>query len=345
MRYKYIGVSVLALALGLGACGDGEEGLPSSQTRQIGAAGGELEAAGVRLTVPVGALAADTVITVSRTQLSPPADYTSYSKIYLFEPQHLTFETPVVVELSYPGGGTHPAIYFSKPDSVNEYYAVGGEVVGGRIRAQVYHLGEAFVAERNVLPTCGNGVLDSLEHCDGANLNGQSCVGIEQGFTGGTLACNATCDGWDTSQCTTGGKPPCDNGYGPITLPMNQSVTELSAGYAWSDSGVALSVEQHPEASAFYAGFAEGQLTVAPAMLKVELGSLSCAATRVEFDVIDWCGGTCTMGRAYVGTQEVASQHASGSGSSETLTLISEQPLDYATAGSFEGAILAVRIY
>jgi len=46
---------------------------------------------------------------------------------------------------------------------------------------------------------CGNGVREGLELCDGADLGGETCQG--QGFDGGTLVCNASCDGVDTSGC------------------------------------------------------------------------------------------------------------------------------------------------
>ena len=47
---------------------------------------------------------------------------------------------------------------------------------------------------------CGNGQIDTGEICDGANLGGNTCPDVGN-FTGGTLACNGTCDGWDTSNC------------------------------------------------------------------------------------------------------------------------------------------------
>jgi hypothetical protein len=55
-------------------------------------------------------------------------------------------------------------------------------------------------------PTCGNNIAEGIEVCDGTDLGGNTCTSIGQGFTGGTLACNGTCDGWDTSQCTSGGQ-------------------------------------------------------------------------------------------------------------------------------------------
>ncbi|QQR74037.1 MAG: exo-alpha-sialidase [Holophagales bacterium] len=49
---------------------------------------------------------------------------------------------------------------------------------------------------------CGNNLVESPEVCDGTNLAGQTCV--SQGFTGGTLSCNATCSAFVTTACTTG---------------------------------------------------------------------------------------------------------------------------------------------
>jgi len=47
---------------------------------------------------------------------------------------------------------------------------------------------------------CGNGIADPGEVCDGADLQGQTCV--TQGFAGGTLACSADCHSFDYSGCT-----------------------------------------------------------------------------------------------------------------------------------------------
>jgi hypothetical protein len=50
-------------------------------------------------------------------------------------------------------------------------------------------------------PDCGNSVREGSEVCDGTDLNSQTCV--SQGFTTGTLACNAGCTAFDTSGCST----------------------------------------------------------------------------------------------------------------------------------------------
>jgi hypothetical protein len=50
-------------------------------------------------------------------------------------------------------------------------------------------------------PTCGNGIVDPGEQCDGANLNGFSCVDL--GYSGGMLACDPLTCTFDASGCTT----------------------------------------------------------------------------------------------------------------------------------------------
>jgi len=49
---------------------------------------------------------------------------------------------------------------------------------------------------------CGDGLRNGIEVCEGADLGGTTCDNLF-GFTGGTLACTATC-GFDTSACTAG---------------------------------------------------------------------------------------------------------------------------------------------
>jgi hypothetical protein len=51
--------------------------------------------------------------------------------------------------------------------------------------------------------TCGDGVLGGTEECDGEELGGQTCVGLDLGFTGGALACSDGCT-FDASMCVSG---------------------------------------------------------------------------------------------------------------------------------------------
>lgn len=57
-------------------------------------------------------------------------------------------------------------------------------------------------------PVCGDDMAEGLEVCDGTDLRGESC--ISRGYDGGTLSCNATCDGYlDLGTSCTGTGPVC----------------------------------------------------------------------------------------------------------------------------------------
>jgi cysteine-rich repeat protein len=51
------------------------------------------------------------------------------------------------------------------------------------------------------IDTCGDGVLDAGETCDGTDFGGASCT--DYGFDGGSLTCSVTCDATDTTDCTS----------------------------------------------------------------------------------------------------------------------------------------------
>jgi hypothetical protein len=59
---------------------------------------------------------------------------------------------------------------------------------------------QVFEGNCQVAPTCGNGVLDQGETCDGNNLGGQTCIGL--GYDGGTLTCNNASCIYNTAGCT-----------------------------------------------------------------------------------------------------------------------------------------------
>jgi murein DD-endopeptidase MepM/ murein hydrolase activator NlpD len=61
-------------------------------------------------------------------------------------------------------------------------------------------------------PNCGDDVREDPETCDGTDLAGETCQ--SQGFEPGVLACNATCDGFDTSACILCGNDVCEPGLG-----------------------------------------------------------------------------------------------------------------------------------
>lgn len=81
---------------------------------------------------------------------------------------------------------------------------------------------------------CGNGVKETGEECDGSDLGGATCS--SQGFSGGTLTCNANCT-FNTSQCTTASPPSGGGGGGG------------GGGYFAPITGVTLSGRAYPKST------------------------------------------------------------------------------------------------
>lgn len=65
--------------------------------------------------------------------------------------------------------------------------------------------GEDCMFDTSQCHMCGNGIADEGELCDGTDTPGMICQTLGLGYTGGTLACNPTCDAYDDSDCWTCG--------------------------------------------------------------------------------------------------------------------------------------------
>jgi len=79
--------------------------------------------------------------------------------------------------------------------------ACGGDDGGGSdSQNQTNHDGGADET-RNDAPTCGDGVVQEHEACDGTDLGGATCLTIPGRYTGGVLGCTPSC-AFDASGCT-----------------------------------------------------------------------------------------------------------------------------------------------
>jgi len=83
--------------------------------------------------------------------------------------------------------------------------------------------------------SCGNSIKEEGEQCDGADLDGQTCV--SRGFTGGTLSCNANCT-FNTNSCTSGDGGVARGGGGGGVLPPETKV--ILQGKAYPSSRVTI---------------------------------------------------------------------------------------------------------
>lgn len=106
-------------------------------------------------------------------------------------------------------------------------------------------------------PICGNGVVEGLEACDGADLRGRACSHFR--FDGGELACGPTCEWFDTSSCAASPSTSCGdglvNGVGELCDGARFSVGgSTCAGFGMGDGVVACSDDCAPDLSSCSGG-------------------------------------------------------------------------------------------
>ncbi|MBK9753857.1 MAG: hypothetical protein IPO88_10195 [Nannocystis sp.] len=70
---------------------------------------------------------------------------------------------------------------------------------------------DEFDTSQCIDAVCGNDTVEGDEVCDGNDLGGADCASVDPNvFAGGTLACNNSCDDFDSAGCSSGGC--CDTG-------------------------------------------------------------------------------------------------------------------------------------
>ena len=89
------------------------------------------------------------------------------------------------------------ALFAAAFDTCEEHGATGGSISSCNVDCTV---------DTSTCSSCDGAALESGELCDGIHTDGHTCLTLGLGFTDGTLgACNSSCDGFDTSACTTCG--------------------------------------------------------------------------------------------------------------------------------------------
>jgi hypothetical protein len=146
---------------------------------------------------------------------------------------------------------------------------------------------------------CGNGIVESGEQCDGADLGGQTCEGL--GYTlGGTLTCNAGC-GFNVSGCS---------GHSTVFPASGQTTKYAATDDGDLEAGGALS----------YTDNGDGTITDNNAGLmwekKVLLDSTANGANPHDADNCYVWAGSCSGNSALCGTDaDCPSGQSCGAGS------------------------------
>lgn len=135
--------------LGVFACGGSDEPdkkKPNENPQAtIGPAGGEVQALGVLISIPPGALAEETAISVEMVGSTAQEGLVHRSATYRFEPAGTQFALPVAVTFDF-SGESDAAVYWSVPGDDSTFERIGGEIEFSKITAQVSHFSVAFVA-------------------------------------------------------------------------------------------------------------------------------------------------------------------------------------------------------
>lgn len=118
---------------------------PSSAQKELGAAGGDLSAAGATLLVPAGALSTPTQIAVTTTEESP-LGFNARSPLFRFEPEGLRFSQPVTIRIPVRGDPETATIFWSRYGD-DTYTALPTRVEGGFAIAQSTHFSSAFLGD------------------------------------------------------------------------------------------------------------------------------------------------------------------------------------------------------
>src|ERR1044071_9614758 len=120
---RFTCLCAVLLALGAAACSDDApattpDDLPNEVSKQVGERGGTLEAKGMTLEIPAGALKSEVEISVTNTGQSAPKDARAeqLSDVYEFGPAGTKFAKDVKVTFHAKTEDPKTSVYFTKQD-------------------------------------------------------------------------------------------------------------------------------------------------------------------------------------------------------------------------------------
>ena len=147
--------------------------------------GGVIEADGIILEIPAGALAEDTEVTIAKTEDPAPAPHTGASAFYRLEPAGLKLKKSArVIFTKVPAETLFPVIGWEKKDGVFE--GLTTKVEDGMVIGSITSLAPVFVAKTECMKEDGDAVADicnpvpaPAELDSGRRINGFALTGFE----------------------------------------------------------------------------------------------------------------------------------------------------------------------
>lgn len=170
-----------------GTAGTGTEpgGAASAAGTITAAEGGSLEADGILLEIPAGAVDEDTQITITKTEEQAPERHAGVTPIYTFEPDGLKLKKAgKVIFTKVPADTLKPTIGYLKSD--DHYEGLVTKVAEGAVSAPISKLASLFVAKTTCMKEDGNAVAETCQPVpapatvkSGKSINGFALTGFE----------------------------------------------------------------------------------------------------------------------------------------------------------------------
>jgi hypothetical protein len=213
MLTRYVGLVASActiFAALVSACGSSSANAPSSAT--VGPSGGSIDADGVRLDIPAGALPNDVSISIVATTDAPPPDYDGLSPVFEFSPDGLTFAKPARVAIVYHDDPSAASIVWSSGSTFEE---LPSSASGGSMTADITHFSRGFVGKKHPGAPHDSGPSDAAPDdvfsadapTDGdADGDGKACFPLSSICDAGSQCCSGACGaGACVSSCKSTG--------------------------------------------------------------------------------------------------------------------------------------------
>lgn len=155
---------------------------------EVGPSGGAIVSpeGNLEVAVPPGALDAPVMVSVTLSEIAPPANVATYSPVFKFEPAGLTFKEPITVRFEVDGDEAIATVYWTKPDS-DEFEAIGGDAHDGVIEVQVSHFSSGFCGAN----ACKRNLKTDPDHCGACD---HACPGQHGARACNEGVCSLTCD-------------------------------------------------------------------------------------------------------------------------------------------------------
>jgi hypothetical protein len=144
---------------------------PTSVSVTVGTKGGKLQAAGVRLDIPEGALDKTVKITATNLGKSAPRELAKQlSDVYEFGPEGTKFNKDITV--TFPGKmlDERAEVYFTKEDG-SGFEVIKSERQGDEVAAKVKHFSQGFLGTPLDEPDAGDAEPDAGEQDAGASMD------------------------------------------------------------------------------------------------------------------------------------------------------------------------------